>query len=1037
MAFAQTSRLLYFTSPLGDNVLLPERLQGAEGISELFDYHVELLAETSTTIDPKSIVGQKVCVSISADDSGTMRYINGIVASFEMTGGDDEFNTYRARIVPALWTLTLNVNTRVFQDKTVIDVIKAVLSPYNISPSEQTSGTFTPMEYCTQYRETDFDFISRLMEQHGIFYYFSHTADDHTFTLQDVSSKLSDCAIQNTFSYSPAPNKTAGYYDFVIQELISRSTLVSGEHTTWDYSFIRNTTVMETKVPTKSPLGTNSNEQYDFVDSAAAYLKKDGSDGTIGPLNTFFANVRRDASDAETQVVEGSSNAIPMMTGYTFTLKDHMQSTLEGKYLLTHIDHEVLQIPTYRSGRKDPLEPYSNEFRAVSASIVYRSPLKTTKPVVSGVHTGTVVVQSGEDSYMDKYGRVNVQFWWDRLRKANTPDNTLLRVAQGWAGKGWGTYFWPRVGDEVLIDFVEGDPDQPIVVGSVYNGVNMPKYDPAGQYTLSGILTRSSTGGGAANANELRFEDLQGKEQIFMNAEKDYDLHVEHDWHTMIGNEQHETIGADHYIDTTGDTHIHIAKKLYEKIDDEVHQTYGAKQVIKIGADLQEDIGANSVQKMAANSDINVGANLTEKVGANMSLNVGVNEDHKIGMNYNIQAGMIINLKAGMQINIDAPLGLNLTCGGNFVNLTPAGVMISGILVNINSGGAAMEAQAANPQDPKSPDSPTAPTKPTFPGDTPPSQAASGSAGAAATSPQQGSGGGAAGASGGGGAAGAAAGGGAGAGGAGGAGGGAAGAAGAASAAAAGAAAAGGGAAGAASNAAQQATQQASQAANQAAQAAQQAANQAAQAAQQAQQQAQAAVNQVTQQGRQAFQQANQAAQQAEQAASQAVGQAQQQAQQAAQQAQQAAQQTAQQAAQAVQQAQQQANQVEQQANQAAQQAQQAANQAQQQAQQAAQAAQQQANQAVQQGQQAAGQAQQQAQQAAQQAQQAAQQAQQQAQQAAQQAQQAAGQAQQQAAQAQQQVTQAASQSMNQAQQSAQAAQQSAQQAMNSLPKGF
>src|SRR5580698_1612665 len=235
MAFGQINRLLNFTSPLGADVLLPERLSGMEGISELFDYQLDLLAETSTSVDPTKIVGQKVCVSILTDDSGTERYINGIVASFEMTGGDEEFNTYRARIVPGLWALTLNVNTRVFQDKTVLDVISAVLSPYSISPSNQTSGTYTPMEYCTQYRETDFAFISRLMEQHGIFYYFSHTADDHTFTLQDVSTKLSDCAIQNTFRYAPQLNTNEGFYDFVIKEFVSRSTMVTGEHIAWDY----------------------------------------------------------------------------------------------------------------------------------------------------------------------------------------------------------------------------------------------------------------------------------------------------------------------------------------------------------------------------------------------------------------------------------------------------------------------------------------------------------------------------------------------------------------------------------------------------------------------------------------------------------------------------------------------------------------------------------------------------------------------------------------------------------------------------------
>src|SRR5579883_1670130 len=1013
MASIQADRILSFTSTLGQDVLLPEFLAGVEGISEMFYYQLELVADVNKTIYPKSIVGTKVTIGILADDSGTYRYINGIVASFESCGGDEEYNNYRAYIVPSLWLLTLNVNTRVFQNKTVTDVIQAVLSPYNISPSIQTSGTYTPMEYCVQYRETDFAFISRLMEQHGILYYFQHTKDDHTFTLQDTSTKLSACAIQNKFRYAPLGEKSEGFYDFVITNLRSKTGMVTGKYTAWDYSFIRYQKLPNplTSMQTAGPLGANSHEQYDYADSAAAYLKEPGSDSTIADLSNFFQTMRRDAGDAESVILEGTSNAISMQTGCNFTLTEYPQSAINGKYLLTRVEHSVRQTPPYRARGTTNTSPYNNTFTAIPFATLYRPQRRTPKPVVNGMHTGQVVVPSGEDSHMDKYGRVNVQFFWDRLRKANTPDNTWLRVAQSWAGKGWGTYYWPRVNDEVLVDFIEGDPDQPIVVGSVYNGVNMPKYDPAGQYTLSGILTRSSKGGGAANANELRFEDLKGKEQVYINAERDYDLHVEHDHHTLIGNQQHEQITDDHYVQTGGDTHLHVKKKLYEKIDDEVHQTYCAKQLIKISADRGESVGANSALKVGANSDINVGANLTEKVGANYSLEVGINENHKVGMMYNIESGMMINIKAGMSIVLDAPMGVSLTCGGNFVNLTPAGIMIQGILVNINSGGAAMSAQSASTQSPQAPDSPTAPKDPTFPGDAPPSQAASGSSSSSTTTPKATTGS----------ASGPAA--------------------SPASPAAPPAAAAASGAGGAASDAAnqaeqaaQQATQQAAQAAQQAANQAQQFANMAEQAAQQAQQQAQQAVNQVTQEARQAYQQANQAVQQAQQQVSQAAAQGQQAAQQALNQAQQAAQQTAQQAAAAVQQAQQQAQQVEQQAQQAAQQAQQQAQQAAQQAQQAAQAAaqqaQQQANQAVQQGRQAA-------QQAQQQAQQAAQQAQQQAQQAANQAQQAAQQAQQQAQQAASQVQGAAQQATQQAQQAAQQATQSAQQAIGQALKGF
>src|SRR6185437_787840 len=470
----------------------------------------------------------------------------------------------------------------------------------------ETSATYTPMEYCTQYRETDFEFISRLMEQHGILYYFKHTENDHTFTLQDTSSKLADCAVQSSFRYAPQGADKEGFYDFVVTEFASKSTMVTGKHTAWDYSFIRYQAVGgdQGASETKGPLGANSNENYDYAESAAAYLKKPDSDKHIGSVEALLQTVQRDSSDAGEVIIEGESNAISMTPGYSFTLTSHPQ--LNEKYLLTRVEMSVEQLPSYRTRPEKAEELYSNRFTAIPFSTPYRPPLKTRKPVVNGMHTGLVVVPSGEESYMDKYGRVCVQFFWDRLRKKNTTDNTLLRVGQQWAGKGWGTYFWPRVDDEVLIDFMEGDPDQPIVVGSVYNGVNMPKYDPAKQYTLAGILTRSSKNGGEANANELRFEDLEGKEQVYMNAERDYDLHVEHDWHTLVGNEQHTK----------------ITKNQYEEVDGDSHSLVKGKQICEVDGDREHKVGGNLKEKIGSNSNINVGQNLNEQVGQTYSLQV-------------------------------------------------------------------------------------------------------------------------------------------------------------------------------------------------------------------------------------------------------------------------------------------------------------------------------------------------------------------------------------------------------------------------------
>ncbi|HEV2136444.1 MAG TPA: type VI secretion system tip protein TssI/VgrG [Terracidiphilus sp.] len=1037
-SFAQKERLLEFTSPLGKDVLLAERFSGMEGVSELFRYEIELLAAADKTIDPKKIVGEKACLSIVVDGT-KKRYFNGIVSSFEMTGGGEEFHSYRATVVPKMWLLALNTNTRVFQDKTVLDIIKAVLSPYGISPTENTSGTYAPLEYCTQYRETDLNFVSRLMEQYGIFYFFDHTADDHKLVLQDTSTKLSDCPIKNEFRYTSQGAHGENFYDFQIQEMSSRSTLVTGKHTAWDYSFVRYMAVPQGggKAETKGPLGSNSHEDYDYADSAAAYLKKPASDKNIGDLATFYAQVRRDACDAGTSIVDGTSNAISMATGYTFTLQEHPHDKLNTKFLLLHVEHSAQQEPSYRSRQENP-SPYQNAFTAMPFEIVYRPPIRTPKPVVNGMHTAKVVAESGEESHMDKYGRACVQFFWDRLRKDNTMDNTWVRVAQLWAGKGWGTYYWPREGDEVLVDFIEGDPDQPIVVGSLYNGVNMPKYDPTGQYTLSGILTRSSKDGGDANANELRFEDLKGKEQIYMNAEKDYDLHVENDWHTQVDKEQHTTIKTNRFDEVDGDAHFLTKGKHMEEVDGDAHLNIKGKNVVQIGGDREHQVTGNLKESFGQNSNISVGMNLNESVGQNYSLTVGMKQAIQAGMNFDVTAPMQISLNCGPNSIVLSPEGIGLNGTSGFISLGPAGVTISGVMVMINSGGAPVVGSPGSAQSPQSPSSPTAPTAPKWPGDAPPSQAKTaqdGSAGPvqalaaqspsssspaappkpaappavsqAASQAQQ--------------------------------------------------------AVNQAANQAQQAANQAvndvKQAANQVQQQAQQAASQAQQAAKQAEQQAQAAVNQAVNQARQTYNQAQQAVQQAQQQVSQAAAQGQAAAQQALNQAQQAANQAAQQAAQAVQQAQQQAEQVQQQAQAAANQAQQAANQAQQQAQQAVQQAQQQANQvasqaqqaanqaqqqanqAVGQAQQAASQAQQQAQQAANQAQQqvqnAAQQAQQQAQQAAQQAQQAAQQAQQQANQAAQQVNQAASQAQQQAQQAANQAQQSANQAISQATRGF
>jgi type VI secretion system secreted protein VgrG len=671
------NRILSLTSPLGENVLLPESMSGREALSELFHFSVEVVAETEKVVSAKDLVGRRMTVGFQTTESGSFRYVNGIVSRFEAIGGDEEFHVYSVELVPSLWLLTLNTNTRVFQNQSVIAILTAVMGQYNITSDNRTRGTYPTLDYCTQYRETDFAFASRLMERWGIFYHFEHTASDHKLVLNDASSLLSGTPVQYAFRYAPEKGEMEGAYDYVIRQCTSTASLVTGKNTGWDYQFIPYVTDLKESSKTAGPLGANEHEFFDYLGVADANfnrLKDSAPALQARESGQMLQNVRRDANDATTLLLSGSSNARPLQPGFTFQLEQHSLRELNGKYLTTAVTHSARQLPSYRSRPVEGGAAYRNHFTAMPSSIAYRAPQTTAKPVVHGLHTARVVVPVGAESHMDKWGRVCVQFHWDRLRKEHAVDNTLLRVAQQWAGKGRGSFFWPRVDDEVVVDFIEGDPDQPLVVGSVYNGVNMPKYHPVDQYTRSGVVTRSSLNGDASNANELRFEDKKGFEQIFINAEKDMDLRVENDSRTFVGKDQHLMVKG--------------------------------KQLASVGGDKGIAVTGNHMEKIQGGADRSVGGSANEKIGANSSLQVEVNQYNKTGMLHVLDAGQEMHIKGGMTVVIEAGVGLCLSGPGGFISIDNTGVTIQGMLVKINSGGAQLEGSPAQVQSPKDPPAP-------------------------------------------------------------------------------------------------------------------------------------------------------------------------------------------------------------------------------------------------------------------------------------------------------------------------------------------
>ena len=714
--YTHTTRLLSLTTPLGKDMLLVDGFSGREAISSLSEFELDLLSSPDTPVSPPSLIGSRVTLGVAYNVGGDQRYFNGIVRSLALVAGDTEFLVYRAEVVPSLWLLTLNTQTRVFQGKTVVDIAKAVLSPYSITPKDDTQATYQALDYCTQYRETDYDFLARLLEQHGIFFYFTHTDSDHTMVLGDNSAQLAPCDVQSSFQYMPETDDRAGFYDMNVNSFSTRSTLVTGKHTLWEYRYSQ-----LAKQPSSTPssaskaaTGDNAHEHYDYGDGPSAWAKTDAGDGKIQTVETQLQDVARDRSDAQSILIEGTSNASVMAAGATFTLSMHPDSSQNSKFLVLSVEHGARQRPPFREDSETKPEPYRNRFTAQPASIAYRPQRVTPKPRVHGVVTGQVVTPSGEDSYLDKYGRVCVQFWWDRIRPANSTDNTLLRVAQAWAGSSWGTFFWPRVGDEVLIDFLDGDPDAPIVVGSLYNGTNMPKYDPATAYTRSGVLTNSSKNGSKSTANELRFEDLKGSEQVYIHAEKDYDVQVEADRHLQVGNEQHITVVKKHFETLKDEVHRKVTSDQIESIGGDHHVAITGAQTLKVSGKKGEAIGGDSSLAITGASHINVSEACNEKIGMTHSLQVGQNSFNKTGMLHVIDAGQEVHIKGGMQTVVEGGMGVCLSGPGGFITIGPSGIMIQGITVMINSGGAALPGAPGMPMSPEAPASPKSPTEATW-----------------------------------------------------------------------------------------------------------------------------------------------------------------------------------------------------------------------------------------------------------------------------------------------------------------------------------
>ena len=657
--YTQEGGLFKIDTPLGSDVLLLRGFKGTEGISRLFRFELDFLSENSS-ISFSDIVGKNVTISLRQGD-GTYRYLNGIISRFAQHATEEEFTSYSAEMVPWLWFLTRDADCRIFQNKSIPDILTQVFSDLGFNDyTNSLQGSYDPREYCVQYRESSFHFVSRLMEEYGVFYFFKHQQGKHTLVLADTSTSHSSCPGQSMVRYVAV---SGGPQEDVITGWQIEEELRTGKYSLEDYNFQTPSTNLMVNEPTVYEVGGNS--KFEIYDYPGEYLTKGAGES--------LAKVRMQEEEAEHLVAHGTSQCRMFVSGYKFTLEEHPRKDMNTDYVLTEIQHSAIT-DSYGSLKSPQGESYSNTFTCIPLSVPVRPLRVTPRPTVKGPQTAVVAGPSGEEIYTDKYGRVKVQFFWDRLGKKNENSSCWIRVSQSWAGKNWGAVFLPRIGQEVIVDFLEGDPDQPLITGRVYNAEQMPPYTLPDKQTRSTFQSRSSKGGGNANYNEIRFEDLKGHEQIFINAEKDMDHRVENDSREYIGNNRHLIVNASQLELVNADKHLHVKGKQNEKIE--------------------------------GNMSLDVGGDQKQHVGGNLSLQVGQSRNEKVGMTHAMEAGQTIHLKGGMTVIIEAGMQLSLKGPGGFVDIGPAGVTIQGTMVLINSGGAAGSAPDASPDSPEDPTDP-------------------------------------------------------------------------------------------------------------------------------------------------------------------------------------------------------------------------------------------------------------------------------------------------------------------------------------------
>jgi len=678
--------------------LLFWKLAGREALSEPFTLALTVLG-TDARIDRSKLLGQPVTVTVPTQ-TGT-RYFNGkvtrvAVSATELSG--TRYAVYQLTAEPDVWPMKRDRNLRIFQGQTVPQIVKTLLGEYQVNLEDRLSGSYRVWDYCVQYQESSFDFISRLMELEGIAYHFRHEADKHTLVLTDAAAEFKPFPGYETIPYHQTPSGGSTDEEGISQWALEDS-VTPGIYSLDDYDFRKpNAWLFQARQNPSSPQPGS----IDVYDWPGRFVEHGHGE--------FYARIRQERWQVEHQQIQGTATAVGVAPGNTFTLYNAPFFSDNGDYLTTAATY-FFEENRYASGSDGETE-HRIDFTVIPSSVVYRPAAVTAWPRTYGPQTAKVVGPQGESIWTDRYGRVKVKFHWDRLAKGDDTSSCWVRVSSAWAGQGFGGVQIPRVGDEVVIDFINGDPDRPIITGRVYNEASMPPWALPDDSTRMGFMTRSKDGN-KDNASYLFFEDRPGSESVELHSEKDMKVSVENDKTVNVDGNRTTTILKEQKDDVTGDGTFYYRAKRTTTVDDAETTTFnnGQTETIKNGRTLDITSGGDTVTvKGGRTTNIegtelhHVTDKLTEKYdsgqettiaagGRKETIDGGVTIDVNSGnWTQNVNAGTItvfspdvITIKSDSKVSIDVPFMVSRASShkesfvGNNFSMTGASESITGV----------------------------------------------------------------------------------------------------------------------------------------------------------------------------------------------------------------------------------------------------------------------------------------------------------------------------------------------------------------------